>query len=180
RSVANIADFYGSVLARLPRSHRSHYFAQVHGDLNGANIIVDARGNVWLIDFFHSHSGHVLRDLAKLENDVLYIFTKLDSDAQLEQAFELSELLLSVEDLGRPLEQLPPASFGPALQRAWGTVRQLRQFYPELVQADRDPVQLLIAQIRYAVHTLGFVESSQRQKLWALYTASRAASALER
>ena len=31
--------------------------AWVHGDLNGANIILDAQGNVWLIDFFHTGPG---------------------------------------------------------------------------------------------------------------------------
>jgi protein-tyrosine phosphatase/nicotinamidase-related amidase len=180
RTLPNIARFYASGLAALPRGSRTHYLAQVHGDLNGANIIVDARGNVWLIDFFHCHRGHVLRDLAKLENDLLYIFTELGSERELEQALDLSDRLLAVEDLGRPLDVPAEAGWSPALKRAWVTVGQLRKFYPELVRADRDPMQLLIAQIRYAVHTLDFVESSRLQKLWALYTASRAAAELER
>jgi nicotinamidase-related amidase len=178
RSVANVADFYESTLATLPRSNRSHYLAQVHGDLNGANIIIDAQGNVWLIDFFHSHRGHVLRDLAKLENDLLYIFTKLADQSELEHAFELTERLLSVEDLGRPLSEPPNPNWSPNIQRAYATVQLLRRFYPPLVHADRSATQLLLPQIRYAVHTLSFVESTPLQKLWALYTASKAAAEL--
>jgi nicotinamidase-related amidase len=180
RSVPNIADFYAKALPTLPRSNRAHYLAHVHGDLNGANIIVDAQSNVWLIDFFHSHRGHVLRDLAKLENDLLYIFTKLEDEADLEHAFELTERLLAVEDLGRPLSEPADPKWSPALQRAYATVQLLRRFYPPLVHADRAAAQLLVPQIRYAVHTLSFVESTRLQKLWALYSASRAAAELAR
>jgi protein-tyrosine phosphatase len=66
------------------------------------------------------------------------------------------------------------------LQRAYTTVQALRRFYPPLVHADRNAWQLLVAQVRYAVHTLSFVESSRAQKLWALYTACRAAAELTR
>ena len=67
----------------------------------------------------------------------------------------------------------------PQLVRAWETVRHLRGFYPALLDSDRDPLQLLIAQLRYAVHTLGFDECNHWQKLWALYTAGHAAAAIE-
>lgn len=181
RRVLNIANFYARDLDALPRSHRGHHFAQVHGDLNGANIIVDAQGNVWLIDFFHSHRGHVIKDLAKFENDVLYIFTKIDSDDALNQALDLTDALLRVADLGKPLSvALPSTVTDPRLLRAWQTVKQLRSYYPSLVKADRDPVQLLIAQIRYAVHTLGFDESNEWQRKWALYTACAAAKQMSR
>ncbi|HEX2731174.1 MAG TPA: isochorismatase family protein [Polyangiaceae bacterium] len=178
RRVPNIARFYTDVLPHLPRTNRAHYLSQVHGDLNGANIIVDAQRNVWLIDFFHSHRGHVLRDLAKFENDVLYIFSQLQSEADLEHAFAFTDRLLEIEDLARPLTDPPDPNWSPALKRAFATVGKLRSFYPGLIQADRNPEQLHIAQIRYAVHTLSFEESSRAQKLWALYTACRAADEL--
>ncbi|KAK3249355.1 hypothetical protein CYMTET_41213 [Cymbomonas tetramitiformis] len=38
----------------------------VHGDLNGANVLIDIRGAVWLIDFAKLRKGHVLKDIAKL------------------------------------------------------------------------------------------------------------------
>jgi protein-tyrosine phosphatase/nicotinamidase-related amidase len=181
RRVANITAFYATTLASLPRSGRAHYFAHVHGDLNGANIIIDGPGNVWLIDFFHSHRGHVLRDLIKLENDVLYIYTALEDEAQLHDALALTDHLLSLEDLGAvPATPTAAASWAPGIARALATVQQLRSYYAPLIKADRDISQLLIAQIRYAVHTLGFEECSPLQKRWALYTACSAATALTR
>jgi protein-tyrosine phosphatase/nicotinamidase-related amidase len=177
RVLPHIGLFYERELTRLPRLARAHYFAWVHGDLNGANILVDAPGNVWMIDFFHAHRGHVLRDLIKLENDLLYIWTPLEA-AELPQALAFSDRLLEEADLGRPPNPDDASDFElPQLQRAWRTLCKLRSFYPPLIQADRDAQQLLIGQIRYAVHTLGFDECTPVQKQWALYTA---AAAIER
>lgn len=174
RSLKNVAGFYRDDLPRIPRNElNSYYFAFVHGDLNGANIIIDGRNNVWLIDFFHSHRGHVLKDLAKLENDLLYIFTPIANETELNEGFELTDLLLDIEDLAAPLEASRFST--PQIERAYCTVQILRSYYPALVRSDRDANQLLVAQLRYAVHTLSFDESSALQKRWALYTACRAA-----
>jgi protein-tyrosine phosphatase/nicotinamidase-related amidase len=172
--VANICRFYENDLDGLPRDHSgTSYLSYVHGDLNGANIIIDQNENVWLIDFFHTHRGHVLRDLIKLENDLLYIFTPMESVEHLPEAFRLTDLLFRVKDLARLPEDPDPAFSRPEMVRTLETVKILRSYYPELIQADRDPLQLIIAQLRYAVHTLGFFESNEFHKQWALYTASR-------
>lgn len=177
KHLPHIGLFYERELQRLPRLARAHYFAWVHGDLNGANILVDAPGNVWMIDFFHAHRGHVLRDLIKLESDLLYIWTPLAA-AELPEALAFTDRLLAEADLGRPPSIEDAQLFAlPQLQRAWRTLCKLRSYYPALIQADRDVQQLLIGQIRYAVHTLGFDECTPVQKQWALYTA---AAAIER
>ena len=180
RPVWNVCDFYERALADLPRRPEEQTrMAWVHGDLNGANVILDAQGNVWLIDFFHTGPGHVLKDLLKLENDLFYILTPLEDDAALAQALTLTDGLCEVDDLAAPLP--PPEALGithPGLARTWQTAGILRGFYPELLGPRRDPMQALIAMVRYAVHTLSFDESDVRQKQWALYTAGRAARRL--
>lgn len=148
--------------------------AFVHGDLNGANIIIDGHENVWLIDFFHTHRGHVLKDLIKLENDLFYIFTPLGSAAALAEAAALTDALLEVEDLAKPLPTASRVGLKrPALVRAWNTARILRSYYANLLGTDRDPLQVFIGAMRYAAHTLSFEESDRWQKLWALYALGR-------
>ena len=180
RETPNVCLFYEERLPKLPpRPARGHYFTYVHGDLNGANIVLDGRNNVWLIDFFHTHRGHVLCDLIKLENDLLYIFTPLTGETDCNEALRLTDYLMAVTDLSAPLPD--PRSLNltsPAIRRAYETVRFLRSFYPALVREDTDPFQVQVGQLRYAVHTLSFYESSDLQKRWALYTASRAAALL--
>jgi protein-tyrosine phosphatase len=170
-TAGNVADFYGRDLDALPRSFgESHFVAYVHGDLNGANILVDARDNVWLIDFFHTHRGHIIKDVAKVESDLLYIFTPVETDADMAEALAITRALRSVRDLAAPLPELPQLR-RPQMVRAWATLRLLRAFVASLCQSDRDPNQLRIALLRYGVHTLSFDESSPLQKRWALATS---------
>jgi protein-tyrosine phosphatase/nicotinamidase-related amidase len=170
--VMNVADFYGSELERLEgRGAEAHFVSYVHGDLNGANILIDGRENVWLIDFFHAHRGHVLRDVAKLESDLQYIFTPLEDEDALEEALRMTQALRAVEDLRAPLGAPPAGVRRPQLVRAWETIRVLREIVARLCRTDRHPAQLSVALLRYASHTLTFDESSPLQKRWALAAA---------
>ena len=177
----NVADFYEHHLDNLQERAaigEYHYVAYVHGDLNGANILLDGRDNVWLIDFFHAHRGHVLRDLAKFENDLLYIFTPIEDEAQLEQALQMSRVLNGVQDLRAPLPELPDTIDEPHLVRAWAVLKILRRMGAELVREDRDPGHLHTALLRYAVHTQWFDEASTLQRKWALAAAGMHVEAL--
>jgi protein-tyrosine phosphatase/nicotinamidase-related amidase len=175
----DLVRFYGERLGQFPADQREGaYFSFVHGDLNGANIIVDGQQNVWLIDFFHTRRAHVLSDLIKLENDVLYIMTELAEDTALAQAMRFTDALLEVSDLGTPLPSETPVS-GVEFERAWGTLRVLRGFYPGLIGSDRSVLQSWIGLLRYAVHTLSFDEPTRRQRRWALYAACRLAEKVD-
>lgn len=171
-NVRNPADFYAEDLDALPGTMAEYrYVSYVHGDLNGANILLDGRDNVWLIDFFHAHRGHILRDLAKLENDLLYIFTPIPDVERLDQGLRLVDALRCVKDLRAPLVEHPEGVSDPALLRAWGAIRVLRSIGAALCREDRDTTQQTIALLRYAVHTLSFDESDALQKQWALAAA---------
>lgn len=171
RVFPNLCLFYESTLSSLSNRRPDYaYHSYVHGDLNGANIVIDASGNVWLIDFFHTHRGHVLKDLIKLENDLLYIYTQIKTDADFDDALKVSDALSSVGDLAEPLPDLAISS--PSISRTVQTLRKLRSFYPPLIRDNSDPLQWRAGAMRYAVHTLSFDESATAQKKWALYTAS--------
>ena len=170
--VGNLCAFYERFLGEEPEEPGEHHFASyVHGDLNGANVLVDGRDNVWLIDFFHTARGHVLKDVAKLENDLLYIFTPVASEEELEEGLAITRALRRVDDLAAPLPDTLEGIRSPAFVRAWQTLRTLRAVAGGLVRSDRKPRQLSVALLRYAAHTLSFDESSPLQKRWALAAA---------
>ncbi|MCW8133762.1 MAG: isochorismatase family protein, partial [Planctomycetota bacterium] len=176
----NVCLFYERFLAaHRPLANEHHYVSYVHGDLNGANILLDGRGNTWVIDFFHTGPGHVLRDLAKLENDILYIFTPLRDEAELAEALRITARLRQVEDLWEPLPDSCEGLASPALLRAWAMLRELRALGADFCHEDRNPLQLKVALLRYAVHTLSFDESSPLQKRWALASACALAEDIE-
>lgn len=167
-----VCDFYEKDLEHIRLSRSSTRMAYVHGDLNGRNIVLDPSHNVWIIDFFHAHRGHVLRDLLKLENDVLYIFTKIETEAELSEAVRLSTLLIDQPDLGIPPRPEDFQTANPKLAMAWRTICHLRAVMPALVETDREPLQMQIGLLRYAMHTLSFDECNAVQKKWALTTGA--------
>lgn len=171
--IPNLCHFYEKDLTHLAEYNAAQRsMAYVHGDLNGRNIILDAHLNVWMIDFFHTHRGHILKDLIKLENDILYIFSSIENSDELPQAYSLSDYLYSVIDLGAELPVSPPPNVTAAqLVKAYQVIRFLRSLYPDLVGLDRDPYQLFVGALRYSVHTLAFDESTEKQRIWALYTS---------
>jgi protein-tyrosine phosphatase/nicotinamidase-related amidase len=171
-ALPNVCGFYEDFLSHYPLpAHDYHYVAYVHGDLNAANILIDAHQNVWVIDYFHAGPGHVLKDLAKFENDLLYVLTPIEDAAQLVEAFAITRHLRSVADLEAPLPDPPDEVRSPRLVRAWDVVRVLRGIGAQLCREDRHPLQLQVALLRYAVHTLSFPEPSPLQKQWALAAA---------
>ena len=172
-STPNICLFYEDTLKRLPKRSADRVFQSwVHGDLNGRNVILDHHRNAWLIDYSHSQRGHVLKDLLKFENDLLYIWTPIQNDQDVRLAFKFSDRLFHVDDLAAPLPA-PDPDWPSNIVRAWEVIRHLRSFYPDLVHSGRSPFQIWVPQLRYAVHNLGFAESTHLQRKWALYSAGR-------
>jgi thiamine kinase-like enzyme len=149
-------------------------FSFIHGDLNGANVIIDERDNVWLIDFFHTHRGHVLKDFAKLENDLLYIYTPIESEADLIKAYAFSDFLLSFEHPFKNLPELPSEFKGTQFEKTYASICHIRKKAGNQLGNDCDNahIQWLIPQLRYAVHTIGFDEPNAFQRTWSLYTSS--------
>jgi nicotinamidase-related amidase/aminoglycoside phosphotransferase (APT) family kinase protein/protein tyrosine phosphatase (PTP) superfamily phosphohydrolase (DUF442 family) len=171
-SLPNVCEFYEDFLAHHPLPAQDyHYVAHVHGDLNAANILIDAHNNVWVIDFFHTGPGHVLKDLAKFENDLLYLLTPIEDASQLLEALAITRALRQVSDLQAGLPGLPDDVRSPQFARAWDVLRVLRRIGGELCHEDRHPLQLQVALLRYAVHTLTFPEASPLQKQSALAAA---------
>lgn len=167
-----IVPFYRETVPRhLGRNRELAPFARVHGDLNGANILVDDNRNVWLIDFFHSRRHHVVADFAKLESDLLHVWTPLSNDDDLRSFLTVLKALQVVDDLGKPLPTAQDAGIPDSFQRTWNTLRTLRLLLARPLGTFRDPWQYRLASLRYAVHTIGFDEPTLLQRKGALVHA---------
>ncbi|HED33643.1 MAG TPA: isochorismatase [Gammaproteobacteria bacterium] len=171
----NLYTFYKKELDTLPSTIADYPFSFVHGDLNGANIIVDKHDNVWIIDFFHTHRGHVLKDFAKLENDLLYIYTPVNNEKDLQIACQFTDFLLSLSEYLVVDKPLPEIFVSTPFERAFSSLSVIRKIAREQISGNSPApsLQWLIPQLRYAVHTMGFDEPSRLQRIWALYTASK-------
>jgi hypothetical protein len=98
----------------------------------------------------------------------VYVLTPIEDESQLLEALTITRALRSVKDLKAPLPERPDEIRSPHFIRAWDVLQVLRGMIGRLCHDDRNPMQLHVAHLRYAVHTLSFPESSPRQKQWAL------------
>lgn len=178
--------FYAWLQANRARGEDEVAVATVHGDLNLANVLLDDVSNIWLIDYFSTRTGHVLDDIAKLENDLKFIMLPLADDTALSRAVALDEHLLGQADLLAPLGQPAAGLLADfAAARVYAAISRLREFAAELLReaglARSVPArQYWIAQLRYSAHTLTFVESDERQKRFAVASTCRLADRLAR
>jgi len=178
--------FYAGIHANGPRLEEEVAITTVHGDLNLANVLLDDVGNTWLIDYFSTRTGHVLDDIAKLENDLKFIMLPLADDTALSRAVTLDEHLVDQADLLAPLGEPPTGLLAdPAAAKVHAAIARLREFATELLHEAglAGPVparQYWIAQLRYSGHTLSFVECTERQKRFALASTCLLADRLVR
>nr|CAG4715317.1 unnamed protein product [Naegleria fowleri] len=181
--VKNIVHFLRDSLPKIKQGYLAksfHYVSYVHGDLNGRNIILDTNENVWLIDFEYTERTHILKDVAKLENDILFEYTLIDSEKELEEALIITKELVSVKDLAEPLPTMLVGLKSEKLKRAWEAVVELHGITKRLVRGDRNPVQLDIVLLRYTLHSATLSSLNLYQRAWAIATACALAQKIER
>lgn len=111
-----------------------------------------------------------------MENDIIYIFTSIENGKEFEEAKKLIQALIHIEDLWNPVNEV---SFeNDKINKSYNIIKHLRSFYRELIQTDRDPIQLYIGLLRYSAHTMSFQECNDWQKKLALYTSCQLAAKL--
>ena len=106
----------------------SVYTCYTHGDLHCENILVDDVGQLWLIDYFRTGEGHILRDIIELETDIKFNLLNVTEPRNL---FKFEMAVLSPDYLG---DALPPPLFDdPELVKAYKVVAALREFAQRLL-----------------------------------------------
>jgi CheY-like chemotaxis protein len=152
---------------------RSTVTAITHGDFNEHNILLDRRGDAWLIDFMRTGPGHILRDVAQLDSVVRFQLLGPD-EATLDERFEM-ESALSATTRTDQLGALT-AAFGttnPALRKVFETSVGLRAIAARLIEAGGlgDFGEYQIASMFFAVNTIRFYSLPQTQREHALLAA---------
>lgn len=153
---------------------RPTYTCTTHGDFNQHNLLVDSSGHMWLIDFQRTGQGHILRDITKLDSEVLFQLL-VSEEATLEECLHMEEVLCSIERFSQ-VEQLA-ANFptqNRALAKAYATVVHLRTLARKLMaqNPNDDMSEYYIALFYNAVNTLRFYSLPSRQREHALLCAS--------
>ena len=64
--------------ANAENAHIATWLATTHGDLNEHNILVTTQGDCWLIDFYRTGPGHILRERLELETAIKFNLAEIE------------------------------------------------------------------------------------------------------
>jgi ActR/RegA family two-component response regulator len=118
--------------------------AVTHGDLNEHNVMVTPEGHCWLIDFYRTGMGHILRDFVELETAFKFNLTPPLSFAERKQ-FET--ILLSQRGLKARIK----VDSGKPYARSAAIIGHLRTLASEALGPERDMDEYQVALL---LHTL--------------------------
>lgn len=155
-----------------PQYHVNAWQSITHGDLNQHNILIGEDGQCWLIDFYRTGQGHILRDIVELEAVIKISLTDL---GDLEAHSRLEKILLGTLDIDK--EALPPES--DPLYKPLAVIAHLRRHATGLTSTDQDMREYnaaLLMQL-YKMLSLDFLSPEEHEKI--LLSAAMLCSWLE-
>jgi DNA-binding response OmpR family regulator len=138
--------------------------AYTHGDLNEHNILVAGDGRCWLIDFYRTGIGHILRDVIELETAVKF---SLAPTASLVEHRQMEEHLLRQVRLDQPVMPRPRAP----QRKTLAVVGHLRSLAAAYNGASKDINEYLIGLLFTTLNLLRLPTTSE-VRLHALMSAS--------
>ena len=143
-----------------------------HGDLHSRNILVDASGYFWLIDFSRAGESHALRDFVELETDIKF---------NLLQVADLNALAQFEQALLTPLtfQDSPPQRYfaNRHLDHAYQVIAALRHIASSLIGLSGDMSEYYQALF---IHTLNIIRLRHITPEWKQYALLSAALIRER
>jgi len=143
-----------------------------HGDLNLQNVLVDKSGSTWLIDFYSTGRGHILRDITELETQIKLL---LSDEASLEDLFLLEKFLSQDRFFSEITYPRPfPEDLPETVKKIYQSVGFLRFIASELVKPQRieDFGEYQVAVAIQSLNLARMLSLTEKQRLHALISAS--------
>ena len=164
---------------RRKEQSRLWYTSICHGDLNMQNILLDERENIYVIDFSETRPRNIVSDLARLEPIVKFEMVKIDDGATLQQMLEFEKGLVS----SATLHQIPPFTYtgsDPSVHKAYEVIRLLRRHADTVTIFETDIVPYWLALLEWTLPVVMYVQISDWQKKYAVYSAALLCEAIMR
>ena len=149
----------------------------IHGDLNARNILVDpSNDHVVLIDFANlDEKGHLTRDIAKLEADLILSVLHGNSPKFYDwNSLSVWESLLSLVNTKNIFDVgLKITSDDKEVERIWNFTVSLRKVLKENLYPDVKASEYLISLLHYSFHYLVYPDISIQKKIFGMKWISR-------
>ncbi|MEW6618945.1 MAG: response regulator [bacterium] len=142
------------------------YRCCTHGDLNGKNILVDEDGHTWLIDFFRTGYGHILRDFVELEADIKFNYLETSN---IETLYEFEKSLVSPEQFDEPYSFKSPIE---ELNKAFAVIQDLRNLAHSFVQPCNNIYEYYIGLLYHTINMIRYPNIKKERLRHALLSSS--------
>ena len=123
------------------------WLALTHGDLNEHNVRVTEDGRCWLIDFYRTGLGHILRDVVEMETAIKFSLTSLATNGQ---RAEFEQLLLAQTSLDKAVA----FDAGAPYAKAAAVIFYLRLLAAEILGLNRDGAEYNVALLLQTLNLL--------------------------
>jgi CheY-like chemotaxis protein len=158
----------------------STYLCTTHGDFNPHNLLVDATGHVWLIDFQSTGPSHILRDITMLDATIRFQLLD-DQNVTLDECLQMEEVLCRSKRFSE-IERLPSKleTENPALAKTYSAILHLYKIARKLVSQNPsdDMSEYYIALLYNALSATRFSTLLIEQREHAMLCASLLAERL--
>jgi hypothetical protein len=145
-----------------------------HGDLHGRNVLVDAAGHFWLIDFARAAESHALRDFVELETDIKFNLLPVNN---LKQQLLFETGLLAPTTFQDELPVLPLAD--ERLTHAYHVILALRRLAVQLIGLEGEMAEYYQALFWHTLNILRLRHIAPAGKTYALLSAALLSERLE-
>jgi hypothetical protein len=155
--------------------------ATIHGDLNSRNVLIDERGSIFVIDFAHAGPGHLLRDFARLEVELLLVLHQPTEQAALCERVQQADRLIHTPGGAAPATLRDLLAARPATCQRDAAIMALRQQAHDLAGPwlSTPATSYLLALLHATLDTLRYAQCNVETRRAALLIACHLCDLLE-
>ena len=147
------------------------YKCVTHGDLNLQNILLDEKENIYIIDFSETRIRNAVADFARMEAQLKFQMTRLETEEDLSNLLEFELGLAEPSRMSEP----PPFRYNGSdvmVAKAYEIIRLLRHYADKVTIFEENPVPYLLALLEW---TYPFVSFKDGTPLMMRFSACSAA-----
>lgn len=165
---------YWSLKHEFPKrknQEMTYYKTVVHGDLNFQNILLDAKENIYIIDFSETAPNCAVADFARIEAVVKFDLLPLATREQLDAVLDVERMLLSAGSTKTNIA----VSFDEhekEFQKGFSVIKRMRE-HADTVSLFKDTLlPYLMALFEWTTPVAIYTGLNDFQRQYALYSAS--------
>ena len=160
---------YGFEQRKLNSMH--WYKSVIHGDLNLANILLDEKENIYIIDFSETRQGNIVSDLGRIESLIRLRMPELENDNDLLELLEF-EYHLSRTAIIDEIPEFVYSGSDPFIGKAYSIIVFLRSLAGKITIFETSPIPYLLSILEWTLPMASYKDITTLRKKASAYSSA--------